>query len=67
MGCTFTCPNCGEKHPCGSEERKPDRSAGIPVARRSTGFSGGITSLHELSGHGFVVELPCGCEIYTVN
>jgi hypothetical protein len=66
MSLNFTCPDCGEEHPAGSEERigEPDTT----VARRSTGFSGGITSLNDMNGSfAFVVELPCGCRIITVN
>jgi hypothetical protein len=62
---TFTCPDCGEEHQCGSEERIEDPDT--TVARRSTGFSGDITSLLEMSGHAYQVELPCGCRIITVN
>lgn len=62
----FTCPDCGAEHAAGSEERigEPDTT----VARRSTGFSGDITSLNDMSGSfAYVVELPCGCQIITVN
>ena len=66
MALNYTCPDCGEEHPAGSEERigEPDQT----VARRSTGFSGEITSLNDMSGSfAFLVRLPCGCEIITVN
>lgn len=66
MACTFTCPDCGEEHPCGSGEKIGEPS--LTVARKSTGFSGGITSLNELNGSfAHLVELPCGCRIITVN
>jgi hypothetical protein len=66
MSVKFTCPDCGEEHQPGSEERIGEPS--LTVARRSTGFSGNITSLNDMNGSfAYLVELPCGCRIITVN
>lgn len=66
MSVKVTCPDCGET--CSSEEiERIDDEPDVAVARRTTGFSGNVTSLNELGHFGFMVELPCGCQVFTVN
>lgn len=60
------CPDCGEMAQP-SEIEEIDDEPEMTVARRSNGFSGNVTSLLELGGFGYAVEMPCGCKIYTVN
>lgn len=61
------CPDCGETVDGRLAEKKKDADPGVTVARRQTNFAGDITSLTELGHFGYIVELPCGCEVYTVN
>lgn len=61
------CPNCGETVEGTDIEKNKGSEPGVVVARRQTAFDGSITSLLNLGNFGYMVELPCGCDVYTVN
>lgn len=67
MDNTITCPSCGEEVNMYDIEQRKDRDLPVTVARRQTGFSGNITSLLEMKSFAYMIELPCGCEVLTVN
>lgn len=59
------CPNCGE-----TVEGTKIEKAGDPqttIARRTTAFDGSISSLTKMENFAYMVRLPCGCEVLTVN
>lgn len=66
MSFDVECPDCGETVE-GTEIQKIDGQPDVTVARRYTGFDGSVTSLREMGNFGYMVELPCGCRVYTVN
>jgi hypothetical protein len=61
------CPECGETANAHEIEHIRGEELPVTVARRQTGFNGGVTSLHEMAAFAFMVRMPCGCEILTVN
>lgn len=67
MHLEVTCPSCGETVDGVAIEKKRDEEPPVTVARRQQGFSGTITSLTEMGRFAYMAELPCGCEVLTVN
>lgn len=61
------CPDCGETVEGMDIEKLPDADPDVTVARRQTAFDGSVTSLREMGNFGYMVELPCGCRVFTVN
>ena len=60
------CPSCGQTVD-GTDIERSGRDPEVTVARRSTSFGGSITSLLEMGSFAYLVDLPCGCEVLTVN
>lgn len=60
------CPDCGETVD-GRLAERVEKEPEVVVARRGTNFAGDITSLTPLGNFGYMIELPCGCRVYTVN
>jgi len=60
------CPSCGQTVE-GTAIERTGEDPPVTVARRQTGFSGDVTSLIEMGNFAYMVELPCGCEVLTVN
>lgn len=62
-----TCPDCGATCQHTEVEKLRDEEPPITVARRQTAFDASITSLTEMGTFAYMVELPCGHKIMTVN